>query len=62
MKQCCQKWLDNDCQPKNPREGTFKEKQSCPKCGQRFEVEFEEIASLGDDGNSEYTVVGADPI
>lgn len=62
MKRCCQNWLDNNCQPKNPKTGKFKERQPCPKCGQKFEVEFEEIAVLGDDGNSEYQVVGADPI
>lgn len=62
MKPCCQNWLDNSAKPKRPREGRFKERQSCPTCGTEFEITFEEVATLGDDGDSEYAVVGADPV
>jgi len=62
MAKCCKNWLDKKCQPKNPRSGRFTEIQACPTCGTRFKVTFEEIAVLGDDGNSEYAVVAADPV
>lgn len=62
MKACCQSWLDNEAYPLKPKEGTFTEVQACPKCGKRYRITFEEIATMGDEGESDYVVVGADPV
>jgi hypothetical protein len=61
LKTCCDQWLQT-LKPKIPRSGDFTEIHSCPTCGQKFRVTFEEIPALGDDGISDYAVVGADPV
>jgi len=46
--------------PKLPKSGTFSEVQKCGSCGDQIKITFEEIATLGDDGNSSYAAVEAE--
>lgn len=61
MDKCCELFLQN-CFPNNRKKDVFKEKHKCPTCGKELIVTFQEIASLGDEGNSDYIVIGADYI
>jgi hypothetical protein len=61
MNQCCNAWVQS-LSPRTKGKGRFTEIRTCPTCKTQFRVTFEEVSLLGDDGNSQYAVVGADPI
>lgn len=46
MKECCDKWLMS-LFPRQPKDGRFKEKHRCPKCGKEYIVLFECFALMG---------------
>lgn len=60
LKSCCLKY-SRGAQPKVEKKNVFEEVHSCPTCGQKMKITFQEISALGE-GLSEFEVIGVDVI
>jgi hypothetical protein len=60
MNKCCDQYIQNS-QPRKPLQVEFfSETHTCPKCGQKLNIQFQRIELLG--GNVEYVAISAELI